>query len=253
LKRLLVTIAILLFVSSFSFAEFERTLLYQFDVLSPAAQNLEAGLGFDYTNFNSDVSAWVIDAYAKYGIMDNWELGVDLPYVDISPDEGDSISGVGDMNIWTKYRFFSEEKDCFGLAAGVNTKLATGGHRGTSHVDWMPFVMGTIKPMEQVTFGAKVGYNIVSNDDLVNGDHEWRYGVWGGYALKPNLSLVAELTKSDNGNGHHNDDPLALDAGITYAMAENVGLTAGAGVGLNNAAPDWHVFAGIKANFSFGK
>jgi hypothetical protein len=253
LKRLLVTIAILVCVSSFAFAGFERTLHNQFDVLSPAAQNLEGGLVFDYTNYNSEVNAWVIDAYAKYGIMDNWELGVELPYLDISPDEGDSISGVGDMNIWTKYRLFSEDKDCFGLAAGVNTKLATGGRRGTGHVDWMPFVMGTIKPMEQVTFGAKVGYNIVSDDDLYNGDHEWRYGLWGGYALQPNLSLVAELTKSNNGNGHSDDDPLALDVGVTYGLTENVGLIAGAGWGLNNAAADWNVFAGIKAFMPLGK
>jgi hypothetical protein len=261
LKRLLVTLAILLVTGSFAFAGFERTLHYQFDVLSPAAQNLETGLSFDYANEGDWMKTWVIDVYAKYGLTDNWELGANYPYINWDIDNGPSEDGFGDLNIWTKYRLFSEEKDCFGLAGGVNVKLATGSdgsdpgdkHLGTGHVDWMPFVMGTIRPAEQLTFGGKVGYNLVSNDDLVNSDHEWRYGLWGGYALQDNLSIVAELTKSNNGNGRHNDDPMALDAGITYAMAENFGLTAGAGVGLNSAAPDWHVFAGIKANFPFGK
>jgi len=261
LKYLLLTLTMVLCVSSFAFAGFERTMHYQFDVLSPEAQNLEGGLSFDYANEGSWISAWVIDVYAKYGLTDNWELGANYPYINYDIDNRPSENGFGDLNVWTKYRFFSEEEDCFGLAGGVNVKLATGSDGqdpddealGTGHVDYMPFIMGTIRPMEQLTFGAKVGYNMVSDDDLVNSDHEWRYGIWGGYALQDNLSIVAELTQVYNGNGQYDDDPVTLDAGVTYGMAENIGLTVGAGCGLNNPAWDWHAFAGIKANFAFGQ
>jgi hypothetical protein len=252
LRRILVTLAILLLVSSFAFAGFERSLDYQLDVNSPAAMNIEAGLAADYISVNSDVDAWVLDAYAKYGIMDNWEVGFDVPYLNISPDEGDSQSGIGDMNVWTKYRFFSEDKNCFGLAAGVNAKLATGEQReglGTGHVNWMPFIMGTIRPAEPLVVGAKVGYNYISDDDWRDIDHQWFGTIWGGYMVNPKLGIVAEL----KGNTQPGKDPLAVDAGITYAMADNVGFTAGAGAGLNDAAADWHVFAAIKANFTLGK
>jgi len=252
LKRLLVTLAILLFVSSFAFAGFERSLHNQLDVNSPAAMNLEGGLAFDYINIDSDINAWVLDAYLKYGIIDNWEVGADIPYLNISPDEGDSQSGIGDMNIWTKYRFISEDKDNFGLAAGLNVKLATGDEDeglGSGETDFMPFIMGTIKPSDQIVLGAKVGYDIIGEPDGVDVDNEWLGTIWGGYMLKPNVGLVAELY----GNTQKGKDPLAIDAGVTYGITENAGFVFGAGAGLNDAAPDWHVFAAIKGFMPIGK
>ncbi|MCX7918781.1 MAG: transporter [bacterium] len=248
MKRLILATLLTLVVSSFAFAGFERTIHYQFDVLSPEAQNLEAGLVFDYNNESDWLTAWVLDAYAKYGILDNWEVGFDVPYIGWDVDGWREESGLGDVNVWTKYRFINEEESCCGLAAGVNVKLATGEQSeglGTGHVDWMPFIMGTIKPADQITLGAKVGYNRVSDDDNNDRDDEWNYGIWGGYAIQDNLSIVGEIY----GKEVKGDDPLTFDAGVTYGIAENVGLVGGAGWGLNNAAWDWHVFLGIKGNF----
>lgn len=252
MKRILVTLAILLVASGFAFAGFERPLHYQLDVNSPAAMNIEAGLAADYINIDSNVDAWVLDLYAKYGIMDNWEVGLNVPYLNISPDVGDSQSGIGDMNIWTKYRFLGEDKNCCGLAAGVNVKLATGDDAkglGTGETDWMPFIMGTFKASDQVVLGAKVGYDIIGEPEGVSVDDEWVGTIWGGFMVKPNLGIVAEL----KGNTQEGKDPLALDAGVTYGISENVGFTAGGGVGLNDAAPDWHIFAAIKGFMPLGK
>jgi hypothetical protein len=252
LKKLLLTLTIALFVSSFAFAGFERSLHNQLDVNSPAAMNLEGGLVFDYISIDGDVNAWVLDAYVKYGIMDNWEIGFDVPYLNISPDEGDSQSGIGDMNIWTKYRFLDESKNCMGLAAGVNVKLATGDEDeglGSGETDWMPFIMATFKPADQFVLGAKVGYDIIGEPEGVEVDDSWVGTIWGGYMVKPNVGIVAEL----HGNTQEGKDPLSLDAGITYGASENVGLTAGAGVGLNDAAADWHIFAAIKGFMPLGK
>ncbi|MFB3895879.1 MAG: transporter [bacterium] len=249
MKRLLVAISILLLVSSFAFAGFERTLHYKFDVNSPAAMNLEGGIAFDYINYNSDVDGWVLDGYAKYGITDKWELGLDLPYISISPDVGEDVDGIGDLNVWTKYRFLDESKTCMGLAAGVNVKLNTGDEDvvGTNDdTDWTPFIMASFKPAEQFALGAKLGYTFMGED---NTDDEFLYGVWGGYYVKPNFGIVAELY----GNTQEGDDPLMLDAGVTYGVSENVGVTFGGGAGLNDAAADWHIFAAIKGAIALGK
>ncbi|MDI6784102.1 MAG: hypothetical protein QME64_08425, partial [bacterium] len=63
------------------------------------------------------------------------------------------------------------------------------------------------------------------------------------------LGIVGELY----GNSQEGDDPLMFDAGVTYGLAPNVGLIAGAGWGLNNVATDWHIFVGLKGNFPIMK
>lgn len=252
MKRILVTIAILLVAGSFAFAGMERSLHNSIDVNSPAAMNLEGGLVFDYTNIDSDVSAWVLDAYLKYGIIDNWEVGLDVPYLSYDVDNGPSEDGISDMNIWTKYRFINEDNNNFGLAAGLNVKLATGDDDkglGTGETDWMPFIMGTYKPCDKIILGAKVGYDVIGEPEGADVDDEWHGTLWGGYMVQPNLGIVAELY----GNTEKGKDPLAIDAGVTYGATENVGLFAAVGWGLNDAAPDWHIFAGIKGFMPLGK
>jgi hypothetical protein len=246
-KRLLLTVALTLFISAFAFAGFERTIHYKFDVNSPEAQNLEAGAVIDYLNVSSQMTLWVFDVYAKYGIMDNWEVALDVPFMGWDVDGGGNESGIGDMNIWTKYRFIYESESNVGAAAGINVKLSTGDDKlvgAGDKTDWMPFVMGTMSPCDKVTLGAKLGYNFVGTKDA---DDEFQYGIWGGYAVKENFGIVGELY----GNSQKGDDPITFDAGITYGLAPNVGLVAGAGAGLNEVAPDWHMFLGLKGNFAF--
>jgi hypothetical protein len=113
----------------------------------------------------------------------------------------------------------------------------------------MPFVMATFKPAEQVVLGAKVGYDVIGEPDGVDVDDEWVGTLWGAYMVKPNFGLVAEL----HGNTQKGKDPASIDAGITYGISENVGFSAGAGAGLNDAAADWHVFAAIKGFMPLGK
>jgi hypothetical protein len=255
LKRLLLTLGItclsVLFISSFAFAGFERSLHNKLDVNSPSAQGIEIGIVGDYSQWE-DADAFVIDLYGKYGIMDAWEVGLDVPLISVSPDVGDDESGIGDVNVWTKYQFIDESKDGFGLAAGLNVKLATGSDDkgiGTGHVDWMPFIMASMKPADQFVLGAKIGFNFVGEPDGANLDDEFHYTIWGGYAIDERLGIVAELI-GNTARVDGADDPLELDAGVTYGLAENLGLVAGIGAGLSDASPDWRIFVGLKGNIA---
>jgi hypothetical protein len=273
LKRLFLALIIVgisvLFISGTAIAGFERTLHNNLDIETPTLHNLEVGFIGDFASGqvyskdnNIDVS--IVDLYAKYGFTDDWEFGIDVPYKEWNTDKNivlpnlttsGSESGFADMNLWTKYRFIKESEKKFGAAAGVNLKLKNGDENkglGTGKYDVMPFLVATYKFQEPLLFGARVGYNIVGEPDNVKWDNEMVYSVWTRYTFSDQLGIVGEINgntlRAGNLTGNR-ADAVEIDGGITYGVTPNVGLVAGAGIGITDNAPDWRFFVSLKTEF----
>lgn len=252
MKRLVITLSLLLVISSLAFAGFERTIQNKFDVLTPAEGSLEVGISEswltgDYGSI-ADRDLWITDIYAKFGILPAWEVGFDVPLVSskvASIPVATRDSGLGDVNVWTKYRFLSEDENKFGLAGGINYKLDNAaGTLGTGDNEWMPFVIGTFKAADQVTLGAKLGYNFVDDPN----DDEFVYGIWADFKLNDKAAVIGELYGNTN-RVSGADDPLEFDAGLKYAVSENAALIVAAGFGLSDGSPDWMAAVGVKGVF----
>jgi hypothetical protein len=274
LKQLLLTLMIvgilILFVTGTAVAGFERTLHNNLDIETPTLHNLELGFIGDFasgqeinTDNNMDVS--VLDVYAKYGFTDDWEFGLDIPYKDWSTDKSillpnlnmsDSGNGIADMHLWTKYRFIKESENKFGAAGGVNIKLTNGDENkglGTGKYEVMPFLVATYKYREPFLFGARVGYNIVGEPAGMKWDNELFYNVWARYTMNEQLGIIGEFNgntlRAGNFTGNR-ADAVEVDGGITYGFSSNVGMVAGAGIGLTENSPDWRFFVAVKTEFA---
>lgn len=264
-----IVVLLTLFISGTAIAGFERTLHNNLDIETPTLHNIEIGIigdfasGQEYSKDNKiDVS--IVDVYAKYGITDDWECGIDVPYKEWNSDKSivlpnltasDGEDGIADMNIWTKYRIVKEAEKKFGAAVGVNLKLKNGDENkglGTSKFDLMPFLIATYKFQEPLLFGARVGYNIVGEPDNVKWDNEIYYSFWTRYTFSSQLGFVGEINgntlPAGNGTGDRSD-AVEVDGGITYGITPNVGLVAGAGIGVTDNAPDWRFFVSLKTEF----
>lgn len=273
MKRLLLTLTIVclsvLFINSFAYAEFERSLHNKLDIETPSIHNMELGFIVDFASGqvysqNNNIDITIVDFYAKYGLAENWELGIDAPYKNWSTDKAivlpnlglsDKENGITDINIWTKYRFSKEAEKKIGAAGGINLKLKNGDADkglGTGKYEVMPFLMATYKYREPIIFGAKLGYNIVGEPMGVKWDNEMFYSAWARYTMSDQLGIVGEVNgntlRAGNGAGKR-ADALEVDGGITYGFSSNVGLVAGAGIGLTDNAPNWRFFVAVKSEF----
>jgi hypothetical protein len=274
LKQLLLTLMIvgilILFASGTAVAGFERTLNNNLDIETPTLHNLELGFigdfasGQEYSE-NNNIDDSVIDVYAKYGFTDDWEFGINIPYRDWNTDQSillpdmtmsDGKSGIADMHLWTKYRFMKESEKGYGAAGGVNIKLINGDENkglGTGKYEVMPFLVATYKYREPFLFGARIGYNIVGEPEGVKWDNELYYSVWARYTMNGQLGMVGEVNgntlRAGNITGNR-ADAVEVDGGITYGFSSNVGMVAGAGIGLTKNSPDWRFFVAVKTEFA---
>jgi len=62
----------------------------------------------------------------EYGLTDAWQLEMAVPGVDLRPDGGDSSSGLGDLEVGTKYAFMNIGGSHLHAAVGVDVTLPTG-------------------------------------------------------------------------------------------------------------------------------
>ncbi|MFB3895878.1 MAG: transporter [bacterium] len=273
MKRLVLILTIVaisaLFISGTALAGFERSLHNNLDIETPTLHNLELGFIGDFASgqeygLDNNIDVSIIDLYAKYGFTDDLEFGIDVPYKEWNTDKNisfpdltssDGEDGISDMNIWAKYRFVKEADKKFGAAAGVNIKLKNGDENkglGTGKYDVMPFVIATYKFQEPLLFGARIGYNIVGEPDDVKWDNELYYSFWTRYTFSDQLGIVGEVNGNSMRAGNltgNRSDAVEVDGGVTYGVTPNVGLVAGAGIGLTDNAPDWRFFVSLKTEF----
>jgi hypothetical protein len=57
--------------------------------------------------------------------------------------------------------------------------------------------------------------------------------------------LVGEIVGVNNFNGHKRDDPISGLIGIQYVLSDDSVLDAGVEIGINRAAPDYRLTAGL--------
>jgi hypothetical protein len=190
-----------------------------------AGRDLESGelrtvqnLGGDPLSFVTmklDLSSDTVVAFASYGLTDEAEVAVAVPWVrialgadinafELSLPTGDlrlprtATSGLGDIALVGKYRFWRQKDG--GLAAGLELRLPTGDTnelRGLGVTRTLVSAIwsrgGTVSPH------ANIGYEIWSNDVPiapgrgVTARHQWRYACGIEFTPHPRLTAVVDL------------------------------------------------------------
>ena len=189
-------------------------------------------------------TAWFIGVGLDYGATDTIEIGADLPY--ISMENGDSISGLGDLALGARYCAVGESDTTPGVTLGLDIILDTGDEDivGVENEIDYDVDVALSKGYSSWVGHLNISYLIVG-EDLA--DDVLAYGIAVEIPAGMNAYTI-ELTGDDTEDAI-GDSPLDAYVGIrrTMDLSDLAGVI---GFGLSDASPDFTV--GVIYRRSFG-
>lgn len=159
-------------------------------------------------------------------------------------------SGTGDVTLALRQNLLSPDGSGTTLAIMPYATLPTGG-RTIGAGDWsagvkVPFAF-SLSPAVSIAFTPEI-------EAAVDADRDGRHLAYGGVAgisagLGGEVSATAELslTRDQDPAGHSTEALAGLS--LAWTPAPNLQLDAGANLGINQAAPDVELYAGISRRF----
>ncbi|MBI4745612.1 MAG: transporter [Deltaproteobacteria bacterium] len=216
-----------------------------------------AGKGVAQTEISWDYLKWDNDELDHenvfllvpiYGVTENLEASMEIPYLIHDLKVGDSEDGIGDINLVAKYLLIKEGERNPAFAVKGAVKIDNGDYDrglGSGDKDYSLFAVAS-KTISQVTVHGHAGYTLVGDKKDKNLRNITLYGLAIDYALTEPLHILAEI----NGNRHpdstaEEDDPRNALAGITYKVSDSLTLDAGYRWGLSDSVPDWSTTVGV--------
>ena len=183
----------------------------------------------------------------SYGLTNNWEAGISLPYAFLDDSSSGKANGFGDLGFGSKYRFW-EETDIlpsFALAFDLKTDSANDDKGlGTGKKDYTLSSIFT-KTAGDYVFDLNLGYVFVGGaaDDI------FLYCVDAGYGLNEKLSLCAEIYGETNFAGSFDDNLFCTALSLGYQINEMVCIESGVGIGISKSSPDYQLSATLILDF----
>ncbi|GIW52219.1 MAG: hypothetical protein KatS3mg081_1574 [Gemmatimonadales bacterium] len=186
----------------------------------------------------------------RVGILERLEVRVGFSGFQSVHTEGQSpgTSGLGDMELGFKYRLWDGHAAIPEMAVVGHLSIPTGAEGLSSERADPSLVLAFSNAISQ---RISLGYNLGSGWTTVDDGSGRRtalvdviYTVALGISLNRALGIFVEsfgIFGVEEGSA----DSHSLDGGFTYRFSDNFQLDASAGVGLNRAASDWFVGAGM--------
>lgn len=214
----------------------------------------QAEVSWDYLKWGNDEvkNENVFLLVPIYGLTENLELSVEIPYLVHNLKIGDSEEGIGDINLVAKYLLIKEgEKTPAFVVKGV-VKMDNGDEDkglGSGDKDYSIFAAAS-KTLGEVTLHGMFGYTWVGDKEDKNLRDITLFGIAADYALTETFHILAEI----NGNKHpdrtaEEDDPRSALAGITYKVSDHLTLDAAYRWGLSDSVPDWSTTVGASITY----
>ena len=183
-----------------------------------------------------------------YGLSDRLDVVLQLPVLFLQPVEGESQAGIGDIEIRGKYRLLNEGSVWPALAVLAALKLPTGSERrglGSGATDAGILLVGS-KEFGPITAHLNLGYRFVGASGQ---DDVFRWGVAASLKMSETLAFVGEMVGETNSDPRAKEDPMAIRAGLTYAVRQDLVLDGAVSLGLTRASPDYVLTVGVTARF----
>ncbi len=208
---------------------------------------LEAGL--EYVN-QADKEV-VLSLVLKRGILDNLDLGIELPYKFIDFAAGTKTDGFDDLKIITKYNFLEETDALPAMSVSFSLKTDSGNDDKSLGTGEREYAINTIlsKSLDKITLHLNLGY--VIKDDLPgqNLRDVLTYGLAVEYPLNDKLNLVGEITGENERRGDFDDNQMSGLVGFNYSVSESITYDLGMGFEIAEASPDFKVLSGLTIGF----
>ena len=192
--------------------------------------------GLEYGSYDG-WSATRIGVQGGYPYNQKFEIGADIDYLSISPDEGDGESGLSDLAIFGRYLLKTDKKNSFS-AGGMLTLPIGSKDIGQGALDFGAY--GAMRHLLEngmiVTGTAALIFDETKWGDESDRDNYLRLGGGVIYPMDPKTAIVGELVMQTEG------DYMMLSGGVDYKMGDGT-LRGGIGLGLDDGAPDFTFIA----------
>jgi hypothetical protein len=202
-----------------------------------------------------------ISFLVEYGLTDSWELGVKWDvWAWSKPRKERTTSGVGDVELETKYSFMNIGGSNFHAAIGLGGQFCTGSvSHGISEgfIEFEPFVVVArdFSSFHHAQVFAQAGLSLLhraksagDSREAEPAAHELQIG--GGFLL-PFGSFVfsGEVTWSNNRWNHGDENECYITPGLTWKLPGDWELGAGVPVGLTDDSDPFRIILQITKEF----
>lgn len=185
-----------------------------------------------------------------YGLTENLELSVEIPYLYHRTDSAPSEEGTGDINIVAKYLLIPGGTEGLAFAVKGVVKMDNGDYDkglGSGDKDYS-IVAALSETVGQLTGHAQIGYTRTGDKKDKRLDVTL-YGAALDYALAESLHILAEVTAERHPDRLENDNPLIALTGITFKVSDNLTLDAAYRWGLNDSVTYTSTTVGASITF----
>lgn len=190
-----------------------------------------------------------------YGTTDTLDVFVEMPYAwlreKVDGVVAGSENGIADLSIGAKWRFFENEGFCLAFKPFVT--LATGDETkglGAGKTGYGVFLIATreFKPVDMEAY-LNIGY--VRNENKAGEEKNlWHVSLAAVHEVVEHFKLAANLGMEKNPDGTADKAPAFGLLGIIYEVGEDLDLSLGFKMGLNDAEADRTALAGLTVRFS---
>jgi len=200
--------------------------------------------GLEYTNqLDKEVA---LNLVIKRGLLDNLDIGIEIPYKFINFKQGTKTNGFDDIMVISKYNFL-EEDILPAMSVSFSLKTDSGNDDKSLGTGKREYAVNTIlsKSLDKMVLHFNLGY--VIKEDLPGEDLRdvLTYGLAIEYPLDEKLNLVAEINGENERRNGFDDNPMSGLVGFNYSFNEIITYDFGIGFEISEASPDFKILTGL--------
>jgi len=215
---------------------------FQLEINGEYAHEDEDGMRSDTTEVASIFS---------YGFADTVDLVLGVPYQLIRTKEEDELftkSGISDVSIEVKWRFYEKNGLSLGLKPGIS--FPTGDEKkglGSGKTAYSIFFI-TSEEIEPWAFHLNLGY-IRNENNADERKNLWHASLATTVEVIKDLNMVGNIGIERNTDRNLNTHPAFILGGLIYSVSENFDIDFGIKGGLNKPGTDLTFLAGMAMRF----
>ena len=215
---------------------------YQFELTAEFGHEKELG---------TEVDAWLWQAVLSYGLRDDLDVLVTLPYAREAVTENSEVTterGISDTDLSFKWRFFEDDKLSVALKAGV--VFPTGDETKGLGAGKTNYNVNLITSYETGPWGYHIHLGYIRNRNVLDERSVIHHASLAlTREIKDKWKLVLDLGNVTSADRAFDDDAAFLTFGAIYSLRENFDIDLGFRYGLSESEVDYTLLAGIAVRF----
>ena len=237
----------LVFILFFTAPAFARRPLTTQSAYPEKVHRVKLETGIRYMNFPHGDESNNLEVEVNYGVINNLDVGVEIPYVFWRPRGNKNVDTLGDMILKSRLLFLKGREGnpisltiqpFFKIPTPENDKTVLQSGLSTGETDFGFVFIATREMSQSLSAHMNMGYTFINKPSWVDEyENVFSLKVAAEYSADDEIEIVGEV------NGETNKDPDSSDffsilLGARYRIMEGVLLDAGFSAGISDASPD---------------